>query len=645
MAAALYSSGVAAFRATSFETAIDLFTQAIALDEAQAKFYDARANAFEKVGRLKDALGDARMVVKLAPTSHKGFLRAGKLFRIAEKYDHAEKMLLQGLSRVDDKNVKVHSELTTELELVREIRAKAEHSPLSHLPAEIFIDIISLAIERSSDYTASLTPRLKPPRPNTLLAALSVSRTWYQTISGAPRLWSTLRIDGEINSKTFKAKARGWALKSLGRSAKEELRRASEDGPGLNRLIITAAQEFSPTALQETLTNLQKVGALNSLRHFTISFVDGNRTVEAASRESKMTAETLTFLYSHLSTTLLSFTLCSRGRIYPDFETASFYFAFPSLHTLRLCGNTTSTSVAGIRGDFLSRYNVIKDLDGELEDRPPTKARHLTLGGAALVTDAPIRLIDFPLLEGLDLEAIGAASFWELLSAPDVKQYHAVVYGENHVVELPLPSVAEAWRRVESLRLGGAKRLAPRLLDEAASARLSFPHLTNLDLAFVSLSTSQLALFDSSNAPFLASLNLSSTTCSTFGASFALPTFAALKILNISHTLWVTDDTIRSLVALTPQLERLSAIGCVNLSGRPLMELVRFRMAPPPVVAEGGGGGVESKAQYSQLVEMRLDGCTKIETTAVDWLRKYVQSFKFTWLDPAEKGRKRARLQ
>lgn len=523
----------------------------------------------------------------------------------------------------------------------------SQHSPLSHLPTEIFIDIISLAIERSVDYTSSLTPRVKPPRPNTLLAALSVSRTWYQAISGAPRLWSILRLDGEINLKNFRAKARGWALKSLGRSTKaerDELGRANENGPGLDQLIITAAQEFAPMEFQDTLSSLHMTGALRSLRHFTISFVDGARTEEAASRESKMTAETLTFLYTHLSTNLHSFTVCSRGRVYPDFEMASFYFAFPSLHTLRLCGNTNSNSVAGVRGDFLSRYNVIKDLDGKLEDRPPTKARHLTLGGAALVTDAPIRLPDFPLLEELDVEAIGAASFWELLSAPNVKQYHAVVYGENHVVELPLPSIAKAWRRVESLRLGGAKRFAPRLLEEAISSRISFPHLTSLDLAFVSLSTPQLALFDSSNAPALTTLNLSSTTCSTLGAHFAFPTFAALKVLNISHTLWVNDDTIRSLVTLTPRLERLSAIGCVNVSGRPLMELVRFRM--PVAVTEGAGGGVEPARQYSQLVELRLDGCTKIETPAVDWLRKYVQSFKFTWLDPAEsKGRKRARLQ
>ena len=86
----LYTSGLASYRATSFETAIELFTsvrplrpphfvyreanpppQAIELDPTQAKLYDARAGAYEQVGRLKDALGVVREVVRLLPESYK----------------------------------------------------------------------------------------------------------------------------------------------------------------------------------------------------------------------------------------------------------------------------------------------------------------------------------------------------------------------------------------------------------------------------------------------------------------------------------------------------------------------------------------------------------------------------------------------
>ena len=93
---AFYASGVAAYRAATYETAVDLFTevrlvpslpvssssssssahlqlsaQAISLAPTSAKLYDARAGAYDKLGRLQDGLIDAREVVKLLPSSHK----------------------------------------------------------------------------------------------------------------------------------------------------------------------------------------------------------------------------------------------------------------------------------------------------------------------------------------------------------------------------------------------------------------------------------------------------------------------------------------------------------------------------------------------------------------------------------------------
>lgn len=516
-----------------------------------------------------------------------------------------------------------------------------QFSPFSRLPSELFIEIIAFAIARPNDYTVAYTPRVKPRRPHALLASRAVSRSWYSAIAGSPRLWSALRLDGEINSKNLQAKAIGWAQKALGRVPGQQ-RVHGEDGPGITELVITAAQEVSPVALQDLLLQLFTMGALKSLQHFTISFVDGNRTAEAASRESKMTGEALSFLHTHLRLSLHSLTLCTRGRLYPDFEIASVYLAFPSLHTFRIWGINNAASVAGVRSEFLSRYNVKKDESGNCEGRTPTNARHLSVGGAVLVNDTPCHLADFPLLQSLEIKAVGAATIWELLSAPRLKVFHTVIYGEQHVVELPLPAIAEAWECVESLRLGGAKRFAPRLLDQAVLCHLSFPHLTHLDLAFASLSTAQLALFDASNAPSLISLNIPSTTCATLGGTFDLPSLTSLRFLNISHTTWTTDSIIRSLLTLTPRLERLSAIGAINLTGRPLLELVKARME---VVADGVRAA-ESSPPFSGLVELKVEGCSKIEPAAVDWLRKYLKAgFKFTWLDPADKARKRARLE
>ena len=479
------------------------------------------------------------------------------------------------------------------------------------------------------------SPRVKPYRPHTLLAARAVSRTWASTIINAPRLWSTLRLDGEINLKNLEKKALGWAQKSLGRRPGQQ-RVHGEDGPGIQELCITAAQEISPITLQDLLLQLFTMGAFKSLRHLTISFVDGNRTTESARREAKTTSDTLSFLHTHLRQAIQSLTLCTGSRLYPDFEIASFYYAFPSLHSLRLWGATHAGTVAGVRSDFLSRYNVKKDDEGVCAERAPTQARHLSVNGAVLVADLACRLADFPRLEELDIDVVGAATIWELLSAPRLKMVHAVVYGEQHVVELPSPDVASAWSRVESLKLGGAKRLAPRLLDQAVRSSLTFPNLTHLDLAFASLDSAQLALFDFANAPNLTSLALPSTTSASPSGDVNLPQLTSLRSIDLSHTLWTTDATIRSLITLAPNLEQLCAMGAINLSGRPLMELVNARMEPSSEGSQPPGMPV------SKLAVLKVEGCSKLEPQAVEWLQKHLKrGFRFKWLDPLDKSRRK----
>jgi tetratricopeptide (TPR) repeat protein len=90
----VYSQGLQAYKAASYETAVDLFTevsiqfsqklswelsltsswnclQAIQLEPKNPKCYDARASAYDKLERLQDALLDARDVIRLVPASSK----------------------------------------------------------------------------------------------------------------------------------------------------------------------------------------------------------------------------------------------------------------------------------------------------------------------------------------------------------------------------------------------------------------------------------------------------------------------------------------------------------------------------------------------------------------------------------------------
>ncbi|GAA5851226.1 hypothetical protein JCM8547_004173 [Rhodosporidiobolus lusitaniae] len=694
----LYQQGIQAYRAASLETAADLFSQAINLGAKSAKLFDARASAYEKLGRLQEGLLDAKEVVKLMPDSHKGYLRAAMLLKAATKYANAEKLLLQGLERVPQTEEKGRKELEQELEVLREVKAKAEHSPYSQLPMEIFLDIIQLATSSPpcTIYGSSELPRLKPAngRHSTLFAAMRVCRTWYTLIRSTPALWHTLRLDGVINGKNAERKAcyvlgracgielkpsSSARLKKKGGCASSTSTEASRTRTiggtiGLRRLVLTAAQDFPHQTFSALLSLLVSTSAASTLSEIVLSFVDGSLTTVSAEAESTRSTQLLVFLHEHARTSLTSLSLCSAGRVYPDFDLANMYGSFEKLATFRLCGTTTSNFVFGLRAPFLlhaspapsppsssssnSSPSSALTRTSTLTTRPISpSATHLTVLGAVL-TDSPLSRHSFPNLRTLELDILNAPVMWDVLSCPSLTRYHAVVYGESHVVELEMPDLENAWRKVEDLRLGGAKRLVPRLLDQAVVlGPLKFPYLTTLDLSFASLTSAHLeALFSSLNAPLLTDLNLASTTvppppipssssssAHSSSRTLTLPSsLTSLKALNLSHTLWTTDDTLRSLITSAPKLERLRVRGNAFITGRPVMELVRARFPPSPPEGEEKKEKAEGKKEkkYSLLTALALEGCTKIDTPAVEWLKTHVRpgGVRFQFVEPGEKG-------
>ncbi|BGP31979.1 hypothetical protein JCM10296v2_003758 [Rhodotorula toruloides] len=645
MASALYRSGVAAVQATLYETAIGLFTEALALAPKTAKLYDARASAFERVGRLQDGLLDARMVVKLMPESSRGYLRAARILRKAGKHGNAVALLEQGLRVVPAEDPKGKADLEQELKVVEEARRKAEHCPFASLPVEIFVEILALATEPPpiSVYTNTATPRKKSARPNNLYNAMRVCRSWRQIILSTPRFWSTLTIDGEINLSNAQKKVG----RILGRANPVVDRRIGGSSQGLKRLVLTAAQNLSSIAFSDILQQISGAGAASTLREVVCSFVDGTITTASVDVEATRVTDLLVFLQKLAKNSLVSLSICSGGRIYPDFDLGSIFTSFPNLSTLHIWGATTSNFILGLRAPFLengirppsltatSPFSV--DPNQHVADYPPTNARNLIVSGAVFVSDSACKLSTFPHLETLELDIIGASIIWDLLSAPNLRRCHAVVYGETHVTELPMPDIARSWAQVEDLRVGGAKRLATRLLDHAHSlGPLRLDHLVSLDLSFASLSSRHLCeLFSSTNAPALEHLNLASTTVAHPETSLSLPSeLDKLKTLNLAHTLWTTDETIRSLITAAPLLEKLDVRGNAFITGRPLMELVKSRMPAADEAAE---------RQYSLIVDLALEGCTKIETVAVEWLRKHIRpgGVRFQFLDPSERRSRR----
>lgn len=485
---------------------------------------------------------------------------------------------------------------------------------------------------------------------------MRVCRNWCRIIKGSPQFWQTLRLDGIINSKTAEKKTRLYLQRALGQGEGEKdsrkirkpmIRMSNLDGSttalGVQRLIITSAQDIPSPAFTSMLEQLRDAGVTSILREVVLSFVDGSRTTISNEREATIATELLVFLYTHSRDCLTSLSICSGGRCYPDFNLTSIYLAFPNLTTFNIWGNTTSNFVSSLRAPFLlntgsSTSSNDTSPSPDVEESPPpppptpTNARSLTVTGSVLVADSLCRLSSFPHLTSLELDLIGASIIWELLSAPNLSKFHAVIYGENHILLPPLPDLAASWAKVQDLRIGGAKYLPARFINHAISLDLHFHHLTSLDLSFSSLSSRHLALFDSSRAPSLQNLNLASTTTAPTESSLVLPQLDSLKSLNVSHTLWTKDETIRGLISKCPKLEKLAVVGNAFITGRPVMELVLSRM---PAVEEGK----EKEKRWSEMRELKLEGCDKLETEAVEWLRKNTRPavVKFQFVDPNDR--------
>ncbi|KAG8821708.1 Hsp90 cochaperone [Serendipita sp. 399] len=101
MAELLKQKGNAAFAAKEWDSAIDLFGQAIALDPSNHVLYSNRSAAYAGKKDWDNALVDADKCVSLNPKWSKGYVRKGAALHGARKYDDAIAAYEEGL-KVED---------------------------------------------------------------------------------------------------------------------------------------------------------------------------------------------------------------------------------------------------------------------------------------------------------------------------------------------------------------------------------------------------------------------------------------------------------------------------------------------------------------------------------------------------------------
>ncbi|CAF1356875.1 unnamed protein product [Rotaria sordida] len=110
----LKSKADAAFSAGENDQAVNLYTQAINLDEKNYVLYSNRSAVYAKLNKYEDALKDAEKCIALKPDFIQGYLRKGTALSFLNRYDDAIRIYEEGL-KIDSNN----QELLTDLENVR----------------------------------------------------------------------------------------------------------------------------------------------------------------------------------------------------------------------------------------------------------------------------------------------------------------------------------------------------------------------------------------------------------------------------------------------------------------------------------------------------------------------------------------------
>ncbi|KAF7965811.1 hypothetical protein HWV62_41743 [Athelia sp. TMB] len=213
-----FSQGVASYRVADFDTALHHFTQAAILKDDEYTIYDSRAAIYEKTGRFKDALRDAKKVIDISPDRWHGYARSARLFLRIGKPDAALAMVDLATERMGQKDAKKRAEMNTLRQEVQaasrllEKRRRKESRTIYHggkLPVEIFAEIFLLLA--SSDAKEAIL-------------VSHVCKRWRAVATSLPFLWQKL----ELGRKNPSAKAKLWIMRSQGRISELSIRESFE---------------------------------------------------------------------------------------------------------------------------------------------------------------------------------------------------------------------------------------------------------------------------------------------------------------------------------------------------------------------------------------------------------------------------------
>ncbi|KIO29361.1 hypothetical protein M407DRAFT_227826 [Tulasnella calospora MUT 4182] len=228
-----FDSAVVSFRERKYDAALTQVSEAIRQGADRANVYDLRANILsECLGRPKEALKDAKMVIKLCPEAPKGYLRAAQIFVKLGSLEPASKMAEHALKCTSLDNPKHDSIRQSITALQAEIARKSCH--VSKLPIELLTLVFELASILPVDEGNSGTMQgyLGGKRNPRLGYDVSrVCRYWRRAALEYPPIWRTLVLGNRKPS----GKVQLWASRTGGNIEELIIR------PGIHRHLLKEA--------------------------------------------------------------------------------------------------------------------------------------------------------------------------------------------------------------------------------------------------------------------------------------------------------------------------------------------------------------------------------------------------------------------
>ncbi|RDB18023.1 F-box/TPR repeat protein pof3 [Hypsizygus marmoreus] len=215
---ASFSQGILAFQASRLDEALVHFTKALEEDggDVQHRVYDSRAAVYEKLGKPKEALRDAKAVIKLAQDQWQGYARAARLFLLARKLDASLTMVNMALDRIGPSNTIRHVELSKlrdEVTVAQRALEQAKRASQNHsvvLPVELLVEVLHMVIQDT---------------PAELVTVLHVCRHWRNVIWHTPSLWRNLVLTHRSPIRKLSL----WTERSKGRVLELHVRRSTNN--------------------------------------------------------------------------------------------------------------------------------------------------------------------------------------------------------------------------------------------------------------------------------------------------------------------------------------------------------------------------------------------------------------------------------